>query len=212
MSSQYKQQDLEHIFAEDFSSSLFPILAEIYFKQRQYNKAQTICRVGLQSNPHNYIGQYILSKIMLVDGKIIQAEKILKKIVKHDPLNMNALFTLIEVLATLKRNSNIVNKYIIKAHKILPQHKKVIKLYNNIAINQSNQKKKKLTKESVIKNKKRKINKQLATRTMYRLMKQQKQYNVAKEILNILKKEKKHKQFVKQEITHIKPFIEKEIK
>ena len=175
---------VNYFIAYDYMLKNDYLNAEIYFKKRKYEKAKTVCNLGLQSNPNNYVGYYILSKIMLVNGKIIQAEKTLKKVVEHDPLNTNALLTFIEVLITLKRSSNTINKYIMKAHKRLPNNVEVIKLYNKISTNKKN--KKKIKKNIIIKNKKITINAKLATKTMYQLMKKQKQYNVAKDILDIL--------------------------
>ena len=73
-----RKKELEHIFAEQLDSKVFPVLAQIYFTSSQYTKAEKICHIGLQHDKNNMLGKYILAKIYLIDNKIIDAEKLLK--------------------------------------------------------------------------------------------------------------------------------------
>ena len=59
------KKDLEKEFAENFASPIFPILGELYLKDKDFNRAEKVCRVGLKHDPENINGYYILSKIEL---------------------------------------------------------------------------------------------------------------------------------------------------
>ena len=39
--------DLERAFADDFSSPIFPILGELYLKNKDFQRAEKVCRIGL---------------------------------------------------------------------------------------------------------------------------------------------------------------------
>ena len=60
---QFTKKKLEQIFADDFTSPIFPILAEIYFQNKEYERSLKVCKIGLSYNSNNAIGNYILSKI-----------------------------------------------------------------------------------------------------------------------------------------------------
>ena len=38
--------DLERAFADDFSSPIFPILGELYLKNKDFQRAEKVCRIG----------------------------------------------------------------------------------------------------------------------------------------------------------------------
>ena len=58
----YSRYALEHAFANDFKSPLFPVLANLYYENQELQRALKVCKIGLKNDPNNYIGQYILSK------------------------------------------------------------------------------------------------------------------------------------------------------
>ena len=59
------QKELEREFANDFGSPYFPILSEIYLRDKDYVRAEKVCKIGLKYDPDNLNGYYILSKIYL---------------------------------------------------------------------------------------------------------------------------------------------------
>ena len=63
---QHTKQELEQIFANNLTSPVFPILAEVYLKNKEYDRALKVCEIGLSSDVNNEIGKYILSKIYLI--------------------------------------------------------------------------------------------------------------------------------------------------
>ena len=194
----FSVKELEHIFANDFQSPIFPILEHKYFSIKQYNKAEKVCDIGLKYDKNNFVGKYILSKIYLVNNKVLKAEKLLKEIVLKDQNNFNALLTLIEVQKKIKRSSNSINKIVNQAYNVLPDNKLVSKMYR---ANTRNRKKTKNNKNKAVKdNAIIHINEKMATKTMYSLMIKQSNYDIAKKILKIMIINKKHKTFAKKEL------------
>ena len=199
MVSLYK---LEKHFANNFDSPAFTILANQYYNKRQYNRAEKVCLIGLDNDPQNYIGLYILAKIYLVNNKLKKAEKFLIKVVNNDVNNINALFALIEVCKKLNRSQTAYSKYVEKSINLLPNNKKIKSIHKKLQIpTKSNVKKtKQITKEtdSIV------INENMATKTMYQLMISQNKNELAKQILFIMKKNKKNIKFVNSELKKLK--------
>ena len=84
-----KQIALEREFTKDFGSPVFPILAAQYLKQRDFRRAEKVCRVGLEHDPYNTAGKYILAKIHLYqnqvkEGEQLVAQKLLDKIIHEE--------------------------------------------------------------------------------------------------------------------------------
>ena len=202
------KKNLEHLFANNFSSPAFIMLANIYYDIKQYNRALRVCQIGLKNNPNNQAGQYILSKIMVKNKKYLESEKLLKAVVMKDQNNIKALLLLLKVSEKLKRNQSSIEKYSNQLFKVLPNTKKIrINKTQNQISKKSNKKKQKeinLEEKQVI------INEHMATKTMYSIMKKQKKYMVAKQILETMVSKKNNIQFCKQELKKIKSLIDKE--
>ena len=109
---QYSQQDLEYIFAKDFSSPIFPVLANIYYKKKEYQRALKVCKIGLSFNQNNYVGLYILSKIYIINNDFLKAEKILEKIILNNRHHSKALIALVKIQIALKRSKKNIKKNI----------------------------------------------------------------------------------------------------
>ena len=190
--------ELEKHFANNFDSPAFTILANQYYNKRQYNRAEKVCLIGLDNDPQNYIGLYILAKIYLVNNKLKKAEKILIKVVNNDVNNINALFALIEVCKKLNRSQTTYSKYVERAILLLPNNKTIKSIHKKmqIPIKSNTKKTKQIAKEadSIA------INENMATKTMYQLMIAQNKNELAKQILFIMKKNKKNIKFVNSEL------------
>ena len=90
MKNSFTYQKLENIFASNFQSSSFVILANKYFNDGYYKKAERVCQIGLEYDSNNTIAKYILAKVNLIKNDLIAAEKLLKEVVKRDSNNFNA--------------------------------------------------------------------------------------------------------------------------
>ena len=205
------QKELEHIFAEKFASDAFPILADLYYNKRQYTRAFKVCKVGLKHNPNNLLGQYVLSKIMILNNDFNQAERILQTVVQKDSNNINALLLLLELSIKLNRQPKILQKYLGKLLLSIPNNKKVKKLNKQLLKQKLSSVQK--DKQIIIKKtnpKSMKIADNMATKTMYQIIKKQKQYYVAKTILETMITANRNVVFAKNELKKINSKITKE--
>ena len=193
-------QKLENIFASDFKSPSFIILANKYYNDRYYQKAKKVCQIGLEHDPNNNIAKYILAKVYLINNDLIKAEKLLKEVIKRDPNNLNAFLVIIDVAKMLQRSSSTINKYITTAYSILPNNKRIRTMFNQIKDIKSIQNKRKKKTSPLYLEPTMEINTTMATKTMYNLMMKQRKYDLAKHILNVMIKNKKFVSFAKKEL------------
>ncbi|MBT5077315.1 MAG: hypothetical protein HN820_09010 [Candidatus Marinimicrobia bacterium] len=112
--------ELEHAFAEDFGTPVFPVLANHYLKNKEMKRSRKVCELGLEHNPHNSDGKFILAKLNLYENKLMNGEQLLKQVVDENPVHINGLRILIEVMRSLNRSPNSIKIYIQKILHILP--------------------------------------------------------------------------------------------
>ncbi len=196
----YLVAKLESMFAEDFKAPIFPILAKYYLDKSFIKKAFKVSEIGLDKNPNNYLGQYILSQLYILDNKLIKSEKLLTSVVKYQPCNMKAILALIKLKISLGRSENIIKSYIYQAFIYFPYNREIKKLKKKYfsKINK-NKIKENATQDHQIDNKKfvsLKIDVQLATKSLYNVFINQKKYIEAQQILHLMSKNKKYKNFV----------------
>ena len=122
--------ELEHHFAEDFGTPLFPILANQYLKAKNFKKARKVCELGLKNAPDNTDGKYVLAKINLYENKVVPGERLLKQVIEENPVHVNALRVLIEVMRSLKRSHKSIQKYLHQLLKILPEDQEALSVVN----------------------------------------------------------------------------------
>ena len=200
---EYSKIQLEHKFAQDFSNSTFPLLADIYFSEHDFDRSRKVCEIGLKHHPDNLEAQYILAKIELIEGYAVKSERILKKIYKSEPTLMKATKLLIEVRDFLNRSIQETKKIIdfllnntpddIFAHQWLNN--------NQDNLNAQNQDSKVDTFS---------VNENIISITFYEVLKNQKYYQQAISVLNDLNTTKKiESKFYKKELDSINKLISK---
>ena len=199
----YHLRELERLFANDLQSPIFPLLAQQYINCAQFDKAQKVCEIGLKFNPKNMIGQYVLSQVYICNNYYIKSEKILKNVIKFDTCNYQALITLIKIQIKLSRSIKTIKKNVLLAYSLTPNNSQIKKLYKTYCDKKSDIKKIKKTYSMTAKTDSLVINKNMATKTMYNVFKKQKKYNQALLILELMKKQKKYKMFVKKEYVDV---------
>ncbi len=59
---------LEGVFAEDFGSPYYPILANLYLQEGDLRRVKKVCEVGLQYDSSNADGKFILAKVALAEN------------------------------------------------------------------------------------------------------------------------------------------------
>ena len=192
--------DLKDYFINNPQSKLFSVLSEHYLLNNQIDKAQKICDIGLKWNFNSLDGMYVQARIFIFKEEFSKAEKILKKIIKTDPIFFNAYILLSEIYWRLGSLSNL-EKILKKILFFDPKSKygnEGLKKIDQIGYNKSKVDFKDKTKpinkyksEMInISNEKNindlKIPKDLATFTMVEIFQNQKLYNEALEILTIM--------------------------
>ena len=103
---------LEAVFAEDFSSPYYPILANLYLQEGDLRRAKKVCEIGLDHDSSNADGKFILAKVAQAENKKVVAEKWLKQVIVDNPAHFNALRMLIKLEIQLKRSPNTIQNYI----------------------------------------------------------------------------------------------------
>ena len=194
---QYTKIELEHKFAEDFSNITFPQLAEIYFLEYDFKRSRLVCQIGLKHAPNNFEGQYVLAKIELIEGNTIKAERILKKIFKSNKSFYKAIKLLIEVRDSLDR-SKIETKKIVDI--LLSQSPDDIFAHQWLKDQENDLPQTTNDSKVEIFN----VNPNILSVTFYEILKSQKYYQQAYNVLNDLNNTKKiDASFYKQELNVI---------
>ena len=76
---------LEGVFAKDFNSQYYPILANLYLQEGDLRRAKKVCEIGLDNDSSNVDGKFILAKVALAENKKVIAEKWLKQVIVENP-------------------------------------------------------------------------------------------------------------------------------
>lgn len=196
----YSKKELEHKFAEDFSNSTFPELAELYFSEYDFIRSRQVCEIGLKHAPNNYEGQYVLAKIELIEGNTIKAERILKKIFESNESLLKPIKLLIEVRDSLNRSKIETKKFVDILLSNAPDD-----VFAHQWLNDNKEPKNFDTKVATFN-----INPNILSITFYEVLKTQKYYQQAENVLNDLNSIKKiDAKFYKQELNIIKDLIRK---
>ena len=197
------KKHLEGIFAQDFGSPYFPILAELYLKEGDIRRAKLVCQVGLEHCSGNDCGKFILAKIALAEEKLTVAEKWLKQVVIDNPANFNAVRILIRLELILKRSPKTIMKYIQHILSYLPKDIECQNWLVNIAdISNELPNLKKLARPKknispiakgaavanlkLVKNIDYEVEESMATFTMLQVLKSQKHFHQALAVLQML--------------------------
>ncbi len=179
--SKYTLKELENIFSKDFSTPLFFDLAERYFQNNDFIRAIKVLKIGIKTSSDSLDARYLLAKIYLLNNNIKKAEKTLSDDFKNKFYSRKILKLLIEIRDAQKRSQHETKRIV----DIL------LDLYSDDAFGNrwihnytSNQKKgvKKIPKQDLT----FKINDNIASLTLYNVLKNQKYYNQAIKVLDIL--------------------------
>ena len=208
------KKELEHEFAKDFGSPYFPILSEMYLRDKDYTRAEKVCTLGLEHNPDNINGYYILSKVYVYNNKLDDAEKLLKILLKKNPLHINALRLIIELQQQLKKSKKNQLNYLNQLLDIFPNDDKIkqqiINLDNSYFDNQKNKIKKEPT-TNITANVDSEVNftvkPNMATLTFVEILKQQRHYNQALHVLNIIEQQSGSNKKIQKIRTEIKKIL-----
>ena len=190
---------LESTFADDFASPYYPILAELYLQEGDLSRARKVCETGLDHDPTNIDGKFVFAKVKMADEKFTVAEKWLKMVVDENPAHFNALRMLIRLEFQLSRSQKTIQNYINRILQFLPEDAECMEWLKNIQAletvepppppvptdtkpkkNVSIQKPEPVTKKIY------KIEKEMATLTMAKVLESQRHYLEALAVLDVL--------------------------
>ena len=97
------QIELEIYFADHFDTILFPVLADLYLKNNELNRARKVCEIGLKHHKNDPAGLFILANIEKIEGNLKEAEKILEHILLYASDHLSAAIQLCEIQTVLGR-------------------------------------------------------------------------------------------------------------
>ena len=222
------KKSLENIFAQNFGSPYFPILADLYLQEGDFRRAKMVCEVGLEHDLGNDFGKFILAKVALAEEKPAVAEKWLKQVVKDNPSNFNALRMLIRLEFILKRSPKTIQKYIqyilqyipndvecqgwlqniADISDKLPEEKKIVPKKTNDLVSSGASE----TKPVLIEEADYDLEESMATFTMLQVLKSQKHYQQALAVLKMLEAKKMDIDRISKERGEIKSLLMRDTK
>jgi len=225
------KDNLETIFNDDLGTSFFPLLAEEYLKEHDYDRALQVLDIGLLLNPNNNDGKYIKAKIAMIHSDSKTAVSLLKEIIQSDELYINAMKMLVLHYQSTDTNQSSMIKLLQQILDLLPgdefatgvmksikkPRKKSRRKITKVAPKKKTTKKSSTKKKKIVvtaktaKSKKSKINPKMATLTFVDILIRQKQYTQASNVLKIVNKNKSiSKSSIAQRQAKIKKELSKE--
>ena len=103
-------EHLEFYFANNFDTTLFPVLSEHYLLSEDLDRAGQVCEIGLGYNEDSLSGLFLQARVLMARKDLQHAEPFLKKVIALDPSFFNAYLLLAEVQSSLKRSQAILMK------------------------------------------------------------------------------------------------------
>lgn len=218
------QSELEAYFADNFDTVLFPVLADMYLQKRDIERARKVCDIGLGYHPDHVDGKFILAMVELEIGNEREAEKLLKDVVLSGTDHLQAAFQLAVVQQSLGRAESTLQKSWNKVIDLDPENREAKSI---LTIIEKGEKPTKTIKRSKSKNsrkssKRRKssskkdegpqlaISPRIATFTMVNVLKNQKLFYQALDVLDILVTKNADPVKIEQEREAIKDLIKEE--
>ena len=179
--NKYKLSELEKVFADDFSSPRFFELATLYFNQKDSSRAIKVLKIGLDQNPNHIDARFLLAKIYLLCNEVSKEEKILNHMIKNKLYSSKTLKLLIEIRDTLNRSKIETKKIVDLLLKLYSDDAYANRWINDYEANH-NTATKTISKHDLT----FKINQNIVSLTLYNVLKEQKYYNQAEKVLDML--------------------------
>ena len=198
MKKNIKKNHLEDAFAEDFSTPLFPLLADIYLAEGDIKRAAKVCEIGLSHDEFNTDGKFVAARVALMNQEFLNAEKLLKSVVTENRYHFNALRLLIDLELQLNRSLKTVKKYINTFLNYFPNDHKCREILSTLNIPPEKKDSTRLRGSKNIHDESPSsvkynspvtpysIDESMATLTMVKILKKQKHYNQALSVLKLL--------------------------
>ena len=116
------QIELELYFADHFDTILFPVLAELYFRQDDLRRARKVCEIGLKHHENDSAGLFLLAQIEKQEGNLKESEKLLERVLLVTRDHLSAAVALCEIQTVLGRATNRLLKSWKRVLDLDPKH------------------------------------------------------------------------------------------
>ena len=229
------QIELEIYFADHFDTILFPVLADLYLKNNEFNRARKVCEIGLKHHKNDPSGLFILANIEKNEGNLKEAEKFLEHVILYSPDHLSAAVQLCEIQTVLGRaksrllkswkyvlsldsSHNTANEFVEKialTENVKPDEKKPISKQKKIKTQPVNKKEpivKKVDSSSVTIEEYAdplKVSPRLATFTLVSVLKNQGLFSQALDVLDALEKKGENPNDIALERETIEELVQK---
>jgi len=104
------RQMLENYIADNPESALFPMLAEQFLLNSDFEKAHEVCSRGMSFHPESIPGLFMDARIFMVEGEFRKAEQQLNEVIFLDPRHYNGHVLLAECQIRLGRAESTLKK------------------------------------------------------------------------------------------------------
>ena len=101
---------LENYIADNPESALFPMLAEQFLLNSDFEKAHEVCSRGMSFHPESIPGLFMDARIFMVEGEFRKAEQQLNEVIFLDPRHYNGHVLLAECQIRLGRADSTLKK------------------------------------------------------------------------------------------------------
>ena len=149
-------EHLEFYFAENFDTTLFPVLSEHYLLSKDVDRAGQVCEIGFSYDKDSLPGLFLQARVFMARKDLQHAELCLKKIIELDPSFFNAYLLLAEVQSCLKRSQTIQMKSYNAILEMDPGNKRAIQAIGKLKKKKSRKPRKKQYAAGAIKPKPKK--------------------------------------------------------
>ena len=143
------QIELELYFADHFDTILFPVLADLYFRQDDLRRARKVCEIGLKHHENDSAGLFLLAQIEKQEGNLKEAEKLLERVLLVTRDHLSAAEALCEIQTVLGRATNRLLKSWKRVLDLNPKHETAQSFIKKIEGDSEKQKPKSVTKTKV---------------------------------------------------------------
>ena len=143
------QIELELYFADHFDTILFPVLADLYFRQDDLRRARKVCEIGLKHHENDSAGLFLLAQIEKQEGNLKEAEKLLERVLLVTRDHLSAAEALCEIQTVLGRATNRLFKSWKRVLDLNPKHETAQSFIKKIEGDSEKQKPKAVTKTKV---------------------------------------------------------------
>ena len=143
------QIELELYFADHFDTILFPVLADLYFRQDDLRRARKVCEIGLKHHENDSAGLFLLAQIEKQEGNLKEAEKLLERVLLVTRDHLSAAEALCEIQTVLGRATNRLLKSWKRVLDLNPNHETAQSFIKKIEGDSEKQQPKAVTKTKV---------------------------------------------------------------